>query len=138
VARRIADKTINSQVDAKGKRRKIIELAVMKLAKAIAEDRVKYQAGDLERLLRLEMLLDEWESGRNVDHTSTPEEVFGFLNSLGAQTICRARQLAWDELLRMFPEYVKAGLPATPPPVPDRIMGQPWLALDAALILRGL
>ena len=40
---------------------------------------------------------------------SSPEEILRFLNMLGAQALVRVRQLAWEDLLNLYPEYVAAG-----------------------------
>jgi len=58
VARRVADRTLKSGVDELERNTKIIEMAIIRLAKAIAEGKVGMHLADLERLIRLQQLLD--------------------------------------------------------------------------------
>ena len=57
-ARQIADQVIGSSVAHAARNRKMVELALMKVIKAINSDKVKIQVGDLDRLLRLQSFLD--------------------------------------------------------------------------------
>ncbi|MBI5866938.1 MAG: hypothetical protein HZB43_01380 [candidate division Zixibacteria bacterium] len=58
VARQAADQVIGSAVVNATRKRKMVELALMKVIKAINSDKVKIQVGDLDRLLRLSAFLD--------------------------------------------------------------------------------
>jgi hypothetical protein len=58
VARQAADQVIGSAVVNATRNRKMVELALMKVIKAINSDKVKIQVGDLDRLLRLQAFLD--------------------------------------------------------------------------------
>jgi hypothetical protein len=53
-ARRLADRTRKSEVNEAERNRKIVEMAIVRLAKAIAEGTVCMGLGDLERLIRLQ------------------------------------------------------------------------------------
>ena len=56
-ARRVADRAMQTGVEEQNRNRKIVQMALLKLAKAIAEGKVKMQLGDLDRLMRLEAFL---------------------------------------------------------------------------------
>jgi predicted transcriptional regulator len=57
-ARHMADQVIGLSVAHAARNRKMVELALMKVIKAINSDKVKIQVGDLDRLLRLQAFLD--------------------------------------------------------------------------------
>jgi hypothetical protein len=57
-ARQMADQVIGSSVAHAARKRKMVELALMKVIKAINSDKVRIQVGDLDRLLRLSAFLD--------------------------------------------------------------------------------
>jgi hypothetical protein len=57
-ARQMADQVIGSSVAHAARNRKMVELALMKVIKAINSDKVRIQVGDLDRLLRLQAFLD--------------------------------------------------------------------------------
>ncbi len=58
VARQVADNVIGSATVNATRKRKMVELALMKVIKAISADKVRIQVGDLDRLLRLQAFLD--------------------------------------------------------------------------------
>ena len=62
-ARQLADRTLQTAMTDQERYHKIVRMAVTKLSKAIAEDRVKLQAADLERLIRLEDYLSRPRDG---------------------------------------------------------------------------
>jgi len=64
-ARQTADRVLQSNDDEIDRNLKIVRVALMKVARAIAEGRVKIQMGDLDRLVRLEGYLGEQ---RNLNH----------------------------------------------------------------------
>ena len=64
-ARRLADQTITETTAHQDRNLKIVRVALMKVAKAIAEGRVRIQMGDLDRLVRLEGYITE-QRGDNV------------------------------------------------------------------------
>ena len=60
--RQTADRLLQSGTDEIDRNLKIVRVALMKVAKAIAEGQVKIQMGDLDRLVRLEGYLGEQRS----------------------------------------------------------------------------
>ena len=78
-ARRLADQTLESTVTQRGRNRKIVELALRRLAKAVVDGTVRMQLSDIERLIRLQAELDN----PHVPGVSggTPEEIAtGFIS----------------------------------------------------------
>jgi hypothetical protein len=59
VARALADQNLKDGVERAARNRKILGLALVQVARAIAEGRVKPTISDLDRLLRLEEFLRE-------------------------------------------------------------------------------
>ncbi len=57
-ARQAVDQVIGSATVNATRKRKMVELALMKVIKAISSDKVRIQVGDLDRLLRLQAFLD--------------------------------------------------------------------------------
>ena len=64
VARKVADRAIQTNVDELGRNKKIVQMALVKLAKAIADGTAKLQASDLDRLIRLQAFLDGYAKDR--------------------------------------------------------------------------
>ena len=63
VAREMAARALNDEVSRRERSLQIVQLALVQLAKAIAEGRVKMTLSDLDKLIRLEAFLsDEPES----------------------------------------------------------------------------
>jgi hypothetical protein len=80
VARQAADQALHSSVEEQSRNRKIVQLALVRLAKAIANGQVKMQLGDLDRLIRLQAFLDGQEDLRLEDRT--PEQIAAFIDTL--------------------------------------------------------
>jgi len=57
-ARQLADQTMETTVAQRGRNRKIVEMALIRLAKAVADGKVRMQLADIERLIRLQADLD--------------------------------------------------------------------------------
>ena len=74
VARKVADQTIQSNVHDGERNQKIVELALMKLAKAIAEGKVRMQLSDLDRILRLQEFLESRLDQRDPERPKTQDE----------------------------------------------------------------
>lgn len=94
-ARQIADRTLQTAMTDQERYRKIVRMAVTKLAKAIAEDRVKLQAADLDRLIRLEDYLNHTRDGGLINGVPTAEKllyVFEHLCSADQDAIVRRLQ----------------------------------------------
>ncbi len=58
VARKVADRAIQVNTDGRSQNQKIVQMALVRLAKAIADGKVRMQLGDLERLIRLQKSLE--------------------------------------------------------------------------------
>jgi len=72
-ARRVADRTLQSSVSGLERNHKIVEMAIVRLAKAIADGKVRMQLGDLERLIRLQEIVDRHKDMNRIPQT--PEEL---------------------------------------------------------------
>ncbi|MBI5866939.1 MAG: hypothetical protein HZB43_01385 [candidate division Zixibacteria bacterium] len=94
-ARQIADRTLQTTITDQERYHKIVRMAVTKLAKAIAEDRVKLQAADLDRLIRLEDYLSQSREGGLISGVPTAEKLLNVFAHL-----CMADQEAIVRQLR--------------------------------------
>lgn len=74
-ARQIADRTLQASINDEELFDKIVRMALKKLAKAIAEDRVKLQGADLDRLIRLKDYLNNSRGGGAFSAVPTYEEL---------------------------------------------------------------
>jgi hypothetical protein len=67
VARAMAARNVDNEVSNRTRNKQIIQLALVHLAKAIAEGKIKMNLADLDRLVRLESFLDQGvDSGHEV------------------------------------------------------------------------
>jgi hypothetical protein len=115
-ARQAADQVIGSSVANAARKRRMVELALMKVIKAINADKVRIQVGDLDRLLRLQAFLD----GDGVILTADalrqrpPQEVLDALNGW--------LKLLTDDELHALVDRSKQTVdrPAAPLPPTDR------------------
>jgi hypothetical protein len=95
VARAVADRTFKGETEGKGEQLKIVRMAMLHVAKEIAERKVRVTIGDLDRLIRLEKFLSD-EPDSRVEHTfgdlagKSREE----LQLILAQEIAAARELS--------------------------------------------
>ena len=78
-ARRLADQTLSVAAARQGRNSKIVEMALMRLAKGVAEGKVRMQLADIERLTRLQADLDR-PGIPGLNGTSVDEVVAGFHN----------------------------------------------------------
>jgi hypothetical protein len=63
VAREVATRTLDGEVSRRERNTQIVQMAILQLARAVAEGQVKLTLADLDRLIRLEAYLsDESES----------------------------------------------------------------------------
>jgi len=76
-ARRLADHTQQTQTNERGRNRKIVQLALMKLARGIADGKVRMQMGDLDRLIRLQSFLDT--SPLKPEDLRRPEDIVEYI-----------------------------------------------------------
>ena len=65
VAREVADRTLTDEVSRRERSLQIVHLAMVQLAKAIAEGEVKMTLADLDKLIRLEAFLSEEPESRH-------------------------------------------------------------------------
>ena len=70
VARQVADRTLKSDVDESERNIKIVRLAMVRLARAIADGKVRMQLSDLDRLIRLQSLLEGQPDPAGVPQTA--------------------------------------------------------------------
>ena len=77
-ARRMADRTLQETAADQQRNRKIVEMALSKLARAILDGSVKMQLSDLDRLIRLQTFLNE----RRNEKSGRPETVADVLAEL--------------------------------------------------------
>ena len=70
VARRVADRTLQSTIDEGERNQKIVQMAVVRLARAIAQGKVRMQVGDLDRLIRLQAFLEKKPQFKGVPQTA--------------------------------------------------------------------
>lgn len=120
VARQVADHAIDSQANLLARDQKIVHMALIKLARGIAEDRVKLQAADLDRLIRLRTYLDEYHRAHNPIRDI--DDVVRFLLFADAET--------HQELARRLrnahgtdPEFRNPGAPTRPKGTPEPPLG---------------
>jgi transposase len=79
IAREVAGRSLSDEVSHRERNLKILQMAMIQLAKAIVDGRVKMTLGDLDKLIRLEAFLkDEPDSRQEVvfadlKHKSTEE-----------------------------------------------------------------
>lgn len=74
-AREMADRALSDGIIDREQQRKVIRLALAKLAKAILDGRVRFQGADLDRLIRLSVFLEGGVSGTNYDPTEKDDVV---------------------------------------------------------------
>lgn len=65
IAREAAGRTINEEVNRRERSLQIVQLALVQLAKAIAEGEVKMTLADLDKLIRLEAFLSDAPESRH-------------------------------------------------------------------------
>lgn len=93
VARRMATRTLGDEVNHRERNLQIVHMALVQLAKAVADGQLKMNLGDLDRLIRLESFLrDEPDSRKEV--------VFGDLRNKSTEEL---REMVREEM-EMFKE----------------------------------
>ena len=80
VAREMAGRTLKDEVNHRERNLQIVHMALVQLAKAVADGRVKMNLGDLDRLIRLESFLRDEPDSRQ-------EVVFGDLRNKSTQEL---------------------------------------------------
>ena len=92
VARQVADRAIQSNTETLGRNQKIVQLALIKLAKAIADGKVRMQLGDLERLVRLQAFLSEAEQRAETRARTIPaDRLYMLLTQADPDTLRQGR-----------------------------------------------
>jgi len=92
-ARHIADKTLEEDLYDHAQHRKLVRMALVKVARAVLDGRVRITIADLDRLIRLEAIL----AGANLPtgKTGDPfESLDGFRAQLGQLSVAQLRELA--------------------------------------------
>lgn len=102
VARRLADQTQQSHADERGRNRKIVHLALMRLAKGIADGKVRMQLGDLDRLIRLQSFLDD--PPPKPGELKSPEDIAEFMMSIFHPLDSDARH----KVIRIIEDYSRS------------------------------
>jgi len=74
VARQVADQSIQSLMDETSRNKRIVQMALVRLARAIANGQIRMQMGDLDRLIRLQSFLDGYQEGKTWESLQ-PEEL---------------------------------------------------------------
>lgn len=96
-AREAADRSMQSGVEETERNLKIVRVALMKLAKGIADGKVKMQMGDLDRLIRLETFLREGHG--DPDALRTAEEVLTYVKTRWDRFTPEEQHRAMDRIL---------------------------------------
>jgi len=96
VAREVADRSLQSGVNETERNLKIVRVALLKLAKGIADGKVKIQMGDLDRLIRLETFLRDGSFDSKAPRTA--EEVLAVLQTRWAQFSPEEQHAAMDKI----------------------------------------
>ena len=80
VVRQMASRTLSDEVNHRERNLQIVHMALVQLAKAVADGRVKMNLGDLDRLIRLESFLRDEPDSRQ-------EVVFGDLRNKSTEEL---------------------------------------------------
>jgi hypothetical protein len=125
LARQTADRVLETRSTDHDQYRKVVRMALIKVAKAINADKVRVQVADLDRLVRLEQYLDETDAKRSpTDYAHfTEEQLKARLRELILSLLREFPDLR-DELIAMAneqstaasPDTAGAGARSTPPP----------------------
>ena len=94
IAREVATRTLGSEVSRRERNTQIIQMAILQLAKAVAEGQVKMTLSDLDKLIRLEAYLnDEPESRQEIIVHDLKDKSDEELRSIIKQEIALLREL---------------------------------------------
>ena len=72
-ARKIADQSLQSRTGELGRNQRLVQMALVRVAKGIAEGKVRMQLGDLDRLIRLQDSLVGHP--KELREAQTPQEI---------------------------------------------------------------
>ena len=112
-ARQVAEKALQTPVAETLRQRKIVQMALVRLAKAIADGRVKMQMGDLDRLIRLLSPLDETRPKAPGEYTAA--EIIEIIRAID--------QATWDEFERLTDPIIGADDPPMTGPMGEEEHG---------------
>jgi hypothetical protein len=88
VAREVATRTLSGEVSRRERNTQIIQMAILQLAKSVAEGQIKMTLADLDKLIRLEAYLnDEPESRQEI-----------VISDLRDKTDEELKEIVWQEL----------------------------------------
>ncbi len=99
VAREVATRTLNDEVSRRERSLQIVQLALVQLAKAIAEGKVKMTLGDVDKLIRLEAFLSDLpDSRQEIVFADLKNKTTGELRAMMREEIEVLKQLDGREL----------------------------------------
>ena len=78
-ARQMAEKALQTSMSEGQKQRRIVQMALVRLARGIAEGQIKMQMGDLDRLIRLQAFIDGLRGKQPGEYTAA--EITAILNA---------------------------------------------------------
>jgi transposase len=94
VAREIANKTITDEVSRRKRNLQIVNMSLVQLAKSIAAGKLRMTLSDLDRLIRLELLLTDQPDGRQ-------EIIFGDLKNKSREELKEMLQAEMGKLKQL-------------------------------------
>ena len=99
VAREVATRTLDGEVSRRERNTQIIQMAILQLAKAVAEGQLKMTLSDLDRLVRLEAYLnDEPESRKEIILDDLRQKTDDELNSILSEEIALIEEIKTVEI----------------------------------------
>jgi hypothetical protein len=98
VAREVATRTLGSEVSRRERNTQIIQMAILQLAKAVAEGHIKMTLSDLDKLIRLEAYLnDEPESRQEIIINDLENKTDAELKAIMKQEVALLQTLTGSE-----------------------------------------
>jgi hypothetical protein len=95
IARDVATRTLSSEVSRRERNTQIIQMAILQLAKAVAEGQIKMTLADLDKLIRLEAYLnDEPDSRQEVIVHELKDKTDAELREIMRREITLLRELS--------------------------------------------
>ena len=98
LARQMADRVLETRTTDSDQYRKLVRMALIKVAKAINADKVRVQVADLDRLVRLEQYLDETATKRsptNLEHL-TEEQLKARIREIGLSLLRECPDIRYE------------------------------------------
>jgi hypothetical protein len=98
IAREVAARTLDSEVSRRERNTQIIQMAILQLAKAVAEGQIKMTVSDLDKLIRLEAYLnDEPDSRQEIIVHDLKDKSDEELREIMRQEIALLREVSGSE-----------------------------------------